>query len=117
MELLGVRLLGINAQTGHKVLLSLAVVVAALLVRFVIVTLARLITGEEPNERVVFWTRQGAGLVTLIVGLVALLSIWFEDPTRLTTAAGLIGAGLAFALQKVVTAFAGYLVILRGKTF
>jgi small-conductance mechanosensitive channel len=30
---------------------------------------------------------------------------------------GLIGAGLAFALQKVITSFAGYFVILRGKTF
>jgi small-conductance mechanosensitive channel len=36
---------------------------------------------------------------------------------RLATAAGLLTAGLAFALQKVVTAVAGYFVILRGKTF
>ena len=46
-----------------------------------------------------------------------LVSIWFDDPTRLTTALGLVTAGLAFALQKVVTAFAGYFVILRGRTF
>jgi small-conductance mechanosensitive channel len=45
------------------------------------------------------------------------VSIWFDDPTRLTTALGLITAGLAFALQRVVTAFAGYVLILRGKTF
>jgi small-conductance mechanosensitive channel len=30
---------------------------------------------------------------------------------------GLVTAGLAFALQRVITATAGYLVILRGKTF
>jgi small-conductance mechanosensitive channel len=46
-----------------------------------------------------------------------LVSIWFDDPTRLTTALGLVTAGLAFALQRVVTAVAGYLIILRGKTF
>ena len=33
------------------------------------------------------------------------------------TALGLVTAGLAFALQKVVTAVAGYFVILRGRTF
>lgn len=49
--------------------------------------------------------------------LFGIASIWFDDPTRLTTALGLITAGLAFALQKVVTAIAGYFVILRGKTF
>ena len=32
-------------------------------------------------------------------------------------AIGLLGAGLAFALQRVITAVAGYFVILRGKTF
>ena len=45
------------------------------------------------------------------------MSLWFDNPANLTTAAGLVTAGLAFALQKVVTAFAGYLVILRGRTF
>ncbi|MBV8828937.1 MAG: mechanosensitive ion channel [Acidobacteriaceae bacterium] len=49
--------------------------------------------------------------------LVGLVSIWFDNPGTLTTAAGLVTAGLAFALQRVVTAFAGYLVILRGNTF
>jgi len=35
----------------------------------------------------------------------------------LPSAVGLITAGLAFALQKVVTSLAGYFLILRGKTF
>jgi len=52
--------------------------------------------------------------VVLIHGV---LSIWFNDPTRLATAFGLISAGLAFALQQVVTSIAGYFVILRGSTF
>ena len=117
MTLFHVRLLGVNAANGEKLLLSAAVVGGVLLIRYLIVWIVRLVTGEQPNERVAFWTRQGASLIATIVGAVVLISIWFEDTTRLTTAVGLIGAGLAFALQKVVTAFAGYLVILRGKTF
>lgn len=50
----------------------------------------------------------------LVLGL---LSIWFNDPTRLATAFGLVSAGVAFALQQVITSLAGYLVILRGNTF
>ena len=49
--------------------------------------------------------------------LFGIASIWFDDPTTLTTGLGLVSAGLVFALQKVVTAVAGYFVILRGKTF
>lgn len=65
----------------------------------------------------VFWTRQGASVATAVFASLALVSVWFEDSGRLGTVAGLVGAGLAFALQKVVTAFAGYLVVLRGQTF
>lgn len=35
----------------------------------------------------------------------------------MATVGGLIGAGIAFALQKFIIAIAGYVVILRGKTF
>jgi small-conductance mechanosensitive channel len=45
------------------------------------------------------------------------MSIWFDDPGRLATFLGLFSAGLAFALQRVVTAVAAYFVLLRGKTF
>ena len=69
------------------------------------------------RSRPKFWTRQGVSLLATVVLILGLLSIWFNDPTRLATAFGLISAGLAFALQQVVTSIAGYFVILRGKTF
>jgi small-conductance mechanosensitive channel len=59
----------------------------------------------------------GVKVTTSVVLIVGLISIWFDDPTRLTAAVGMVTAGLAFALQKVVTSLAGYVVILRGKTF
>ena len=71
---------------------------------------------DETSIQTKFWTRQGVSLLTAVVLILGLLSIWFNDPTRLTTAFGLVSAGLAFALQQVVTAVAGYFVILRGST-
>nr|WP_246733484.1 mechanosensitive ion channel domain-containing protein [Methylobacterium sp. BTF04] len=64
-----------------------------------------------------FWTRQGISLLAAVLLILGLLSIWFNDPSRLATAFGLMSAGLAFALQQVVTSLAGYFVILRGATF
>lgn len=57
------------------------------------------------------------GVITFLLGLIGFVSIWFDNPTRLDTGVGLLVAGLAFALQKVVTSFAGYFLILRSKTF
>jgi small-conductance mechanosensitive channel len=72
---------------------------------------------EKKWARVTFRTRQGLRFLTTAILLVGLVSIWFDHPARLTTALGLVSAGIAFALQKVVTAIAAYFILLRGKTF
>src|SRR5919199_2743656 len=51
----------------------------------------------------------------LTVGLI--VSIWLDDPARFTTVAGLVTAGVAVALQRVITSFAAYFIILRGRVF
>ena len=116
MEIFGIRLVGINAENGQKLLLTLAFIAIVIIIHRSLILITRLILRER-HERVRFWTRQAVNLVTALVVLAGLLSIWFDDPTRLATALGLVTAGLAFALQKVVTAIAGYFVILRGKNF
>ncbi|HYK42630.1 MAG TPA: mechanosensitive ion channel domain-containing protein [Thermoanaerobaculia bacterium] len=114
-ELFGVRLVGFTADNAKKLLLSVACIAAALILARLLLFAADRIFGER--ERPLFWSRQAIHLATLALVLIATVSIWFSDPARLTTFAGLLSAGIAFALQKVVTAFAAYFVILRGKTF
>ncbi len=52
-----------------------------------------------------------------MVRMLGLISIWVSNPGNLATGAGLITAAVAIALQRVITSFAGYLIILRGKSF
>ncbi len=117
VELFGVRLVGINAENLTKLVFTLVFIAVVLLLgRFARRIASRVLQGRA-REQAQFWTRQAIKLSTAVLIILGLLSIWFEDPTRLATALGLVTAGLAFALQKVVTAVAGYFVILRGKTF
>ena len=116
VELFGIRLLGVDAQNGRKVIFTLLFFAILYGISRLLRLLARG-TSSKSSRTVSFWTRQGVSLITFLLGLIGFVSIWFDDPTRLATGIGLLGAGLAFALQKVVTSFAGYFVILRGKTF
>jgi small-conductance mechanosensitive channel len=116
MEIFGIRLVGVNAENGQKLLLTLAFLAIVYLFGRALHAVAWLLL-RRGHERVRFWTRQGINLATTLLVILGVLSIWFDDPTRLATALGLVTAGLAFALQKVVTAIAGYFVILRGKNF
>lgn len=76
----------------------------------------RAATGHAGGDKVRFWLRQASGLTAAAVLLVGIISIWCDDPTHVTTALGLVTAGVAFALQRVITAVAGYFIILCGKT-
>jgi small-conductance mechanosensitive channel len=117
VQLFGVRLVGVNADNGRKLLLSIAFLFIVWLVSRAARRIAASFVRTREDKRVVFWTRQGIQLATAIVQMIGMLSIWFNDPTRLATFLGLFSAGLAFALQKVVTAVAAYFVLLRGNTF
>jgi small-conductance mechanosensitive channel len=113
----GVHLVGIGPLTGRKLLLTVVFIVALYVISYVLRLLLRLVLGHVSSGRAAFWSRQGVKLLTVIVLVVGVVSIWFDDPGRLGTAAGLVTAGIAVALQRVVTSFAAYLIILRGRVY
>jgi small-conductance mechanosensitive channel len=117
VELFGVHLIGLNPQTGHKLALTVAFVLAAWLIGTALRWLLARIGSATGGDRFRFWSQQGSSILLTALLILGVLSIWFDDPARLGTAFGLVTAGVAFALQRVITSVAGYFVILRGKTF
>ncbi len=119
MDLFGINWVGVNAENGRKLVLSLVFIAVTLgtgaLLRWLIGVVMKQTDAASTQTR--FWTRQAVSLLTAVVMVLGLLSIWFNDPTRLATAFGLMSAGLAFALQQVITSLASYFVVLRGATF
>ncbi|MEZ4598616.1 MAG: mechanosensitive ion channel [Syntrophotaleaceae bacterium] len=117
VEIFGVKLVGVHAVNVKKFLFSILFILLILFIGFL---LRRFLTRSFVNrrwQRRAFWTRQGITIFLALILILGLASIWFDDPGRLTTALGLLTAALVFALQKVITALAGYFIILRGKTF
>ena len=117
LQFFGVTLIGVTPENGRKLLLTAALVFLAWCLSRLMKGLAGAASRRSRNPRAAFWSRQAIQIVIAVATTIAVISIWFDDPTRLATAAGLITAGLAFAMQRVVTAIAGYFVILRGATF
>jgi small-conductance mechanosensitive channel len=116
LQMFGVTLIGVTPESGAKLLLTVSFLAAVAVLSWGLQGLVGAVCGRRwPQVR--FWTRQAIALVAAVIMFISVISIWFDDPTRLATALGLITAGLAFALQRVITAIAGYFVILRGKTF
>ena len=117
MHLYHVTLVGVNQITGTKVILTLVLVAAIVVVRYVLHYLLRVVRRFSWAERFRFWGHQAINLLTAAFFIVALISIWVGPNAHLATVGGLVAAGVAFALQKFIISIAGYIVILRGKTF
>ena len=80
LQIFGVKLVGITAETGRKILLSvLAVLAIALLGRGLEALIRPALRGEK-HLHARFWWRQAIRLATAGIALLLLLSIWFDDP-------------------------------------
>jgi small-conductance mechanosensitive channel len=117
VKVLGVTLVGATPENGHKLVLSIAFVAIAWLVASALRHFLKLFIGSRSGTRFQFWAKQGVSLIVAAIVILGVLSIWFDNPARLGSMLAIIGAGIAFALQRVITAIAGYFLILRGKTF
>jgi small-conductance mechanosensitive channel len=116
-RLFGVNLIGATQHNLHKLILTAAFIAIAWVFAWILRRVLGLFIGSRSGTRFQFWAKQGVSLVVATILILGILSIWFDSPARLASVVGLIGAGIAFALQRVITAVAGYFVILRGKTF
>ncbi len=117
VRIFGVTLVGVNATNAVKLAFTLGLVLVVLAVRRLVLVVIRWLLGGTVGDPRRFWARQGVQLVMAVVLLLGTVSIWVTPGTDLTTGVGLVSAGLAFALQRVILALAGYFVILRGDTF
>ncbi|HYI42425.1 MAG TPA: mechanosensitive ion channel domain-containing protein [Sphingomicrobium sp.] len=116
LRLFGVTMIGATPENLRKLLLTLALLAGILLVTWLVRSLLRTFIGTRGGTRFHFWARQVVSLSMAVLLLLGIASIWFDNPARLATVLALISAGIAFALQRVITAVAGYFIILRGKT-
>ena len=117
VRIFGVTLIGATPHNLHKLLLTLGFIAVAWTFAWILRQILKLFIGTRSGTRFQFWAKQGVSLVVAGIVILGIMSIWFDNPTQLAAFLGLVGAGVAFALQRVITAVAGYFVILRGKTF
>lgn len=117
MRVDGITFVGVNATNGEKVLFTAALIGAIVILHYVLEALLHVVQGSEKLDRFRFWGHQAIAVLLTVIFVIGVLSIWIGPHANTATIGGLIGAGVAFALQRFIIAIAGYLVILRGKTF
>lgn len=95
------------SQTATVFLIAIAIDIMAegFFIKKIRVTKARFIIAKT------------AGYITYLVALVISLGVWIEQASNLLFAFGIVGAGIAIALQRPITNLVGFLVILLTRPY
>lgn len=100
----------LDPTVGKLVAAAAGILIIVVLVRFVQRSLARYV--KEPDTR--YRVRKFIGIIGYLSGILLLGAIFSDRLGKLTVAFGVAGAGIAFALQEVITSIAGWVAVTIG---
>lgn len=97
----------------RKLILSEIVLLASMVIRQLLHLLViNRLSDDSPHIHVV---RKVTGYAVNALVALVITGIWLEHVGNLSVALGILGAGLAFALQEVIGSIAGWVTILTGR--
>jgi small-conductance mechanosensitive channel len=107
-------LLADNSSVPGRLVTSAAVVAGALAVSWL---LGRALVARADDAQSRYYARKAARYVTAFLAIVVLCVVWRAFAGRVGVVLGLAAAGVAFAMQEVIGAVAGWFNILSGRIF
>jgi small-conductance mechanosensitive channel len=109
-----VELLRDDETAAGRAVTSLAVVAGAVLLAWVV---GRVVGRRVEDAVTRYHARKAARYGVAVIALVALAVVWRPFAGRIGVVVGLAAAGIAFAMQEVIGAIAGWFNILSGRIF
>jgi small-conductance mechanosensitive channel len=107
----------LSGSTAYRISVTVLLVAATFAVGALVRGTASAALRHRGADKPRFWIEQSLRLATLVAGILVVALVWADDLANVGGMLGILGAGVAVALQRVITSFAGYLIILRGKVF
>jgi small-conductance mechanosensitive channel len=102
-------------EAFRKLVLSVIVVLGSVVIRQLLhLLLVNRLPEDSPHVYVV---RKVTDYAVNALAILFIAAIWLEHVGSLSVALGILGAGLAFALQEVIGSIAGWVTILTGRPF
>lgn len=105
---------GIKPETQENLLISVLVILLLALFRAIVLRIA---WSRTQDVTIRYRWRKITTYVTVVLGILLVIRVWFAGIQSLATFFGLITAGLAIALKDLVTSLAGWLFILWRRPF
>ena len=104
-----------NNDLYRKLIFSVLVLIVQAIIRLVVNKY--LINRQKRFNTAIYTIRKVIRYAITAITAIIIYGIWVDQFGDLSVALGILGAGLAFALQEVIGSFAGWLTIITGNPF
>jgi small-conductance mechanosensitive channel len=108
------QLTGLSSPGANRLFVSLAIVIILWILRLIIL---RILWGKARDSQTRYRWRKGTAYVAGALGFLLIGRVWFVEFQSIATFLGLLGAGIAIALQDPIKGVAGWLFILWRRPF
>jgi small-conductance mechanosensitive channel len=102
-------------EVYRKLILSAIVILVSLVVRRILHLL--IVARLSDDSPYIYIVRKVASYLVNVFAVLLIFGIWVQQIGDLSVALGILGAGLAFALQEVIGSIAGWVTIVAGQPF
>ncbi len=86
LHIFGVTLIGATPENGRRLLLTGAFIIVVIAAGRGARWIVSRVTHTLKDRRAAFWSRQVVNIGTALLLMLGVVSVWFDDPTRLATA-------------------------------
>ena len=97
--------------------ISLSLLAIAVVYIFINIFLGEIVFKHIHDEKTRYTANRVSSILSLLVILIAFVRIWFADAGSLILSLGVIGAGVAIALQDVFKNFVGGIIIITARPY
>ncbi len=102
-----------NSLIGRVITIVVGIILINLIVRF----LQSLASSKIKTKEVRFNTRRGLTFFGYLAMVILVIGVFSDQLNSITVALGVAGAGIAFALQEVITSVAGWIALSFGQFY
>jgi len=106
-----------HGSNSDRLWVTVGAIIAILILAAILRTIARALFSSPQREKSLFWTRQIIRIGAAVAIIAFVIAIWADTLPQMGSIIALVTAGVAVALQRVVTSMAGYIIILRNRLF
>ncbi|OQY08833.1 MAG: mechanosensitive ion channel protein MscS [Marinitoga sp. 4572_148] len=103
-----------SSDLGKKIIITVFIIIVLYILKKINY---KILLNKIKDPKAKYYWNKTANYIFILIGIVAMIKLWFSGFQSISTFLGLFSAGLAISIREIIVNFAGWLYIISKKPF